>query len=51
MTGPGGRVRRPSRDGFDVSHAAARLDAAMGFRPVTGAGEFTHVLELVPRSG
>jgi hypothetical protein len=33
------------------SEAAARLYAAMGFRPVAGAGEFTHVLALAPRSG
>jgi GNAT superfamily N-acetyltransferase len=33
------------------SEAAARLYAALGFRPVAGAGEFTHVLALVPRSG
>ena len=51
------RVIDGARGRFDTlrlrtnSEAAARLYAAMGFRPVAGVGEFTHVLELVPRSG
>jgi GNAT superfamily N-acetyltransferase len=49
------RVIDGARGRFDIlrlrtnSAAAARLYEAMGFRPVGGAGEFTHVLELVPR--
>jgi len=50
------RVIDSARGRFDFlrlrtnSEAAARLYEAMGFRRVGGAGELTHVLELVPRS-
>ena len=51
------RVIDTARGRFDIlrlrtnSEAAARLYAAMSFRPVAGASEFTHMLELVPTSG
>jgi GNAT superfamily N-acetyltransferase len=51
------RVIDGARGRFDTlrlrtnREVAARLYAATGFRPVAGDGEFTHVLELVPRSG
>ena len=49
------RIIDSARGRFDIlrlrtnSEEAARLYEAMGFRPVGGAGELTHVLELVPR--